>query len=284
MRYHFHNVLSPAKLNLGLQVVGKRNDGYHLLKSVFCLTDLCDSIDIQVTDNGKISLIEHYQAWFYQKDLSYRAAKLLQETTNCQFGANIKIRKVIPSGAGLGGGSSNAATVLLVLNQLWKTGLSNQELMSLGLSLGADVPFFIQGQNALVEGIGEIITPIEIPQLYFVIVKPNFHIPTKDIFANLNLDLPALSNNIRSIDEIMAKKINDLEPIARRIYPPLDDIFHELKQYEEFETPVMTGSGSCIYFTFNDKNYAKKLAEILSTRYNTFLAASLPQSTVAACS
>ncbi|RTL01888.1 MAG: 4-(cytidine 5'-diphospho)-2-C-methyl-D-erythritol kinase [Proteobacteria bacterium] len=283
MRYHFHNVLSPAKLNLGLKIVGKRQDGYHLLKSIFCLIDLCDSIDIQTTDNGKISLIEHYQAWFYQKDLSYRAAKLLQEETGSQFGANIKIKKVIPSGAGLGGGSSNAATVLLVLNQLWQTGLSNHELMALGLKLGADVPFFIQGHNALVEGIGEIITPLEVPQLYFVIIKPNFHIPTKDIFTNLNFNPQATTPSIITVEELLDKKINDLEPVARNVYPPLEDIFHELKQYEKYGTPVMTGSGSCIYFTFSDKNLAKKLAEILSTRYNTFLAASLPQSTVAAC-
>lgn len=278
MYYQFHSVLSPAKLNLGLRIVGKREDGYHLLKSIFCLIDLCDVIDIQITTNGKISLIEHNQAWFYQKDLSYRAAKLLQEVTNSKLGANIKIKKVIPSGAGMGGGSSNAATVLLILNQLWDTKLSIQELMDIGLQLGADVPFFIQGKNALVEGIGEIITPIEIQQYFFVIVKPQFHIPTKDIFSNLELNLSQIDSKNITIDELLDKKFNDLENSAKKIYPALNSIFNELKQYGN---PVMTGSGSCIYFTFNEKKLAKELAEILGKSYNTFLAASLPASTVA---
>ena len=178
MYYQFHSVLSPAKLNLGLKVIGKRPDGYHLLKSVFCLIDLYDKIDIQITLNGKVSLIEHQQAWFYQKDLAYKAAILLQEYSGCTKGANIKIKKVIPSGAGMGGGSSNAATVLIILNHLWETGLTTDELLGLGAQLGADVPFFIRGRNALVEGIGEIITPIELPELYFVIIKPDFHAPT----------------------------------------------------------------------------------------------------------
>lgn len=280
MYYKFHSVLSPAKLNLGLRVVGKRDDGYHLLKSVFCLIDLCDIIDIQITTNGKISLIEHNQAWFYQKDLSYKAAKLLQEFTNCNLGANIKIKKVIPSGAGMGGGSSNAATVLLVLNQLWNTNLSILQLHNLGMQLGADVPFFISGKNALIEGIGDIITPILIPQLYFVIVKPQFHIPTKDVFTNLDIDFSQISPQNITIEELISQKTNDLEISAKKIYPQLNDIFSELKQ---FGTPTMTGSGSCIYFTFNDKNIAKELAKKLEARYNTFLAASLPVSTVSAC-
>jgi 4-diphosphocytidyl-2-C-methyl-D-erythritol kinase len=280
MYYKFHSVLSPAKLNLGLRVVGKRDDGYHLLKSVFCFIDLCDIIDTQITTNGKISLIEHNQAWFYQKDLSYKAAKLLQEFTNCNLGANIKIKKVIPSGAGMGGGSSNAATVLLVLNQLWNTNLSILQLHNLGMQLGADVPFFISGKNALIEGIGDIITPIHIPQLYFVIIKPQFHIPTKDVFTNLDIDFSRISSQDITIDELISQKTNDLEISAKKIYPQLNDIFSELKQ---FGTPTMTGSGSCIYFTFSDKNIAKELAKKLETRYNIFLAASLPVSTVSAC-
>ncbi len=278
MYYQFHNVLSPAKLNLGLRIVGKRDDGYHLLKSVFCLIDLCDQIEIQLTQNGKISLIEHQQAWFYQKDLSFRAAKLLQEHTKSKFGANIKIKKVIPSGAGMGGGSSNAAAVLMVLNQLWETNLSCKELMHLGLQLGADVPFFIQGRNALVTGIGEIIQPIEIPQLYFVIVKPDFHITTKNVFCSLNLDFQAIHEDLITAQDLIEQKTNDLETVVKIIYPQINDIFSELNQYGN---AVMTGSGSCVYLSFTDKNEAKKVANILHSSYNTFLAASLPISTVA---
>lgn len=278
MYYQFHNVLSPAKLNLGLKIVGKRADGYHLLKSIFCLIDLCDRMEIQITDNGKISLIEHHQAWFYQKDLAYRAAVLLQQYSNSQLGANIKIKKVIPSGAGMGGGSSNAATVLIVLNQLWNTGLNCQELMQLGLQLGADVPFFIQGKNALVEGIGEIITPIELPELYFVIIKPQIHIPTREIFANLKLDFSNISPELITIEQLLEQKPNDLTSAAQAIHPELNPIFSELNQYGN---AVMTGSGSCIYLTFSEKNLAKSVANILAARYNTFLAASLAVSPVA---
>ncbi|MDD3266976.1 MAG: 4-(cytidine 5'-diphospho)-2-C-methyl-D-erythritol kinase [Burkholderiales bacterium] len=277
MYYKFHNVLSPAKLNLGLKIVGKREDGYHLLKSIFCLIDLFDIIEIQITENGKISLIEHEQAWFYQKDLSYKAAKLLQEHTRSTLGANIKIKKVIPSGAGMGGGSSNAATVLIVLNQLWQTNLDKEELSALGVKLGADVPFFIHGKNALVEGIGEIITPIEIPELYFVIVKPSFHIPTKDIFQALDVNFAEVNEQEITSKWLLTKKVNDLETPAKKIYPQLNEVFSELKQYG---TPIMTGSGSSIYLTYSDKNIAKDVAKKLEARYNTFLAASLPESTV----
>ena len=278
MYFQFHSVLSPAKLNLGLRIVGKREDGYHLLKSVFCLIDLCDMIDIQITQNGKISLIEHNQAWFYQKDLSYKAAILLQKVTGSKLGANIKIKKVIPSGAGMGGGSSNAATVLVILNQLWNTGLSKAQLMELGLQLGADVPFFIQGKNALVEGIGEKITPIEIPETYFVIIKPKFHIPTREVFTNLVINFDSIDTQKITINELIENKLNDLEPVVRQLYPNSNDIFSELNQYGN---AVMTGSGSCIYLSFSDKLIAKRVANILTSRYNTFLAASLPESPVA---
>lgn len=278
MYYQFHSVLSPAKLNLGLKVIGKRPDGYHLLKSVFCLIDLYDKIDIQITLNGKVSLIEHQQAWFYQKDLAYKAAILLQEYSGCTKGANIKIKKVIPSGAGMGGGSSNAATVLIILNHLWETGLTTAELLKLGAKLGADVPFFVRGQNALVEGIGEIITPIEIPEFYFVIVKPNFHAPTKDIFAALDLNFNLRKAENISTAQLITEKENDLEAAVRKIYPQINTIFSELDQYGK---AVMTGSGSSIYLSFTDKNLAKDVANILSPRYNTFLAASLAVSPVA---
>lgn len=282
MYYKFHSVLSPAKLNIGLKITGKRDDGYHLLKSIFCLIDMCDIIDIQITDNHKISLIEHNQAWFYQKDLAYKAAKLLQDYSKTQFGTNIRIKKTIPSGAGMGGGSSNAATVLIILNQLWSINLSTPELAQLGVQLGADVPFFIYGKNSLVEGIGEIITQIELPKLYFVIVKPDIHIPTKEIFTNLNY---SNENNVisHSTQELLNNKENDLEFIARRLYPNLEQLFNELSQYQEFGTPVMTGSGSCIYFTFYDKKIAETLANNLKIKYNIYLAASLTESTVSNC-
>jgi 4-diphosphocytidyl-2-C-methyl-D-erythritol kinase len=276
--HKFTNFLSPAKLNLGLKIVGKRHDGYHLLKSVFCLIDLYDRIEIQLTDNGKISLIEHNQAWFYQKDLAYRAAVLLQEHTGkITEGANIRIKKIIPSSAGLGGGSSNAAAVLIILNQLWDTGLTTEELCQLGVKLGADVPFFITGKSALVSGIGEIIEPIELPELHFVIIKPEFHASTKQIFESLCLDMNQINATQYSVDYLINSRENDLEKVIKKLFPESNLIFSELQQYG---TPALTGSGSCIYLTYTDKNSAKKVANILSPRYNTYLAASIPESPV----
>jgi 4-diphosphocytidyl-2-C-methyl-D-erythritol kinase len=277
MYYQFHSVLSPAKLNLGLRVVGKRSDGYHLLKSIFCLIDLYDKVDIQITTNGKISLVEHQQAWPYYKDLSYQAAKLLQQETGTSLGANIRLNKLIPSGAGMGGGSSNAATVLIILNHLWKTGLKQEQLAQLGVKLGADIPFFIYGKSALVSGIGEIIQPISIPEYYFVIIKPDFHIPTKNIFQHLELDFSQIQPEMITIEQLLAKKTNDLETVVKKIYPQINEVFIELNQYGN---PVMTGSGSCIYLSFTEKNIAKNVAKILEPRYNTFLAASLGNSPV----
>ena len=267
--------LSPAKLNLGLKIVGKCENGYHLLKTIFCLIDLFDEVRIQITDSGKISLIEHNQAWSYNKDLAYKAALLLKETTSCTLGANIKLKKTIPAGSGLGGGSSNAATVLVALNQLWQTGLSQKELISLGASLGADVPFFIHGENAWAEGIGEVLTTIEIPEQYFVIICPDFHLATKDVFANVD-DKLHLSNDI---DEayLLGTHDNDLLPAAIKVQPKICDILEDLKR---FGNPALTGSGSAIYLSFNDIDSAKKVAQNFNDKYNTYLVKSINASPI----
>lgn len=271
----FTTYLSPAKLNLGLKVLGKRADGYHLLKTVFCLIDLFDQIDIQITDNGKISLIEHNQAWPYYNDLAYRAAISLQQISNSSLGANIKIKKVIPAGSGMGGGSSNAATILLVLNKLWGVDLPQSELLKLGQSLGADVPFFIYGENALATGIGEILSPVEIPPQYFVIIKPSFHIPTKNIFNQLNLDSIKINESYITHEYLIDSKENDLLPVAIKLYPQLKEIVNKLQDYGDV---AMTGSGSAVFLTFNDPQSAKKVAKILENSYNTYLAEKLSKS------
>lgn len=271
----FNTYLSPAKLNLGLKVLGKRADGYHLLKTVFCLIDLFDQIDIQITDNGKISLIEHNQAWPYYNDLAYRAALSLQQISNCNLGANIKIKKVIPAGSGMGGGSSNAATTLLVLNKLWDLALPKNELLKLGRSLGADVPFFIYGENAMATGIGEILSPVEISPQYFVIVKPSFHIPTKNIFNQLNLDSNTINEINITSEYLISSKENDLLPVAIKLYPQLKEIVNNLQSYGDV---AMTGSGSAVFLSFNDPQSAKKVAKILENSYNTYLAERLGKS------
>lgn len=273
----FQIFLSPAKLNLGLRVIGRRADGYHLLKTVFCLIDLFDQIATQITDQDKVSLVGHNQAWSYQKDLAYQAAMLLKEFSQTKLGVNIRINKLIPSGGGMGGGSSNAATILLALNQLWNINLPLEQLMTLGTQLGADVPFFIFGRNALGTGIGDQLTAIDIPETHFVIINPKFRIPTKNIFTNLKLNFDQIDPNLITAEQLLHDKTNDLEITARQLYPQLNAIFNELSQYGK---AYMTGSGSSIYFAFNDKNMAKKLANILQARYNTYLATSLVSSPV----
>ena len=274
-RNNFATYLSPAKLNLGLKITGKRPDGYHLLKTVFCLIDLFDEIDIQVTDNGKISLIDHRQAWPYHHDLIYRAAILLHEFGKPKFGVNINVQKTIPSGAGLGGGSSNAATLLIVLNRLWNINATHDELMLLGARLGADVPFFIYGKNAVATGIGDIFTPIDIEEQYFVLVQPSFHIPTKNIFSHLNFNMNQINHEEISTEKLISTHENDLFATAIKLYPQLLEIRDELQEYGK---PAMTGSGSTMYLSFLEKNIAKKVAKKLENRYNTYLVKRLEHS------
>jgi len=271
----FYHYLSPAKLNLGLKIVGRRDDGYHLLKSIFCLIDLFDEIEIQVTDNGKISLIEHQQAWFYQTDLAYRAAVLLhQHLQNSQLGANIRIKKTIPSGSGMGGGSSNAATTLIALNKLWQANLSKAQLMALGATIGADVPFFIFGETALVTGIGEKLQAFSMPTSYFVIIKPSFPISTKNIFQNLNFSQTQPMAEITTTSLLIDKE-NDLFAVAQRIYPQLKLIYDDLSTYGQV---AMTGSGSALYISFDNKQQASTVYHQLKSKYNAFLSQSIQYS------
>ncbi len=311
--------LSPAKLNLGLKIEGKYYDptrkiyGYHNLHTTFCLIDLFDEIEIWLNNTNNISIIDHQQAWFYQKDLAYKAAALLREYTNTQYGVNIKIKKVIPSGSGLGGGSSNAATVLLALNDLWQLNLDNITLLNLASKLGADVAFFVYGRNAIATGIGDVFVETDIPEYYFVIVVPDFHLSTKAVFDTYdkinasinyfdNINIPNssnvnnvttntnnahTSNNSRYYNEEMLNNIslikeqsqqikvqftNDLQVSAMVLQKKLLDIFNELKSYGN---PSLTGSGSAVFLTYNDKQIAKKVAKDLSLRYNTYLTSRL---------
>jgi 4-diphosphocytidyl-2-C-methyl-D-erythritol kinase len=163
---------APAKLNLFLHVNGRRPDGYHILQSVFQLIDRCDYLDAEVTNDGLIRRTNDIPGVPEDSDLIIRAARLLQQHTGCERGALLTLHKSLPMGGGLGGGSSDAATTLMALNHLWNTGLNQQQLMQLGLQLGADVPFFLFGQNAFAEGIGEELQPVETPECWYVVVEP----------------------------------------------------------------------------------------------------------------
>ncbi|WP_432722565.1 4-(cytidine 5'-diphospho)-2-C-methyl-D-erythritol kinase [Jeongeupia wiesaeckerbachi] len=236
---------APAKLNLFLHIVGRRDDGYHLLQSVFQLIDLADSIRLRWRDDGDIVRVDPLPGVPAESDLTVRAARLLQRETGCRFGVDIAVDKRLPMGGGVGGGSSDAATVLLALNRLWRLDLSRERLMQLGASLGADVPFFIFGETAFVEGIGERMTAVPSAAGYFVVLHPPVHVPTPEIFRDpcLTRDTPSL--NMRDLNTATTR--NDLQAVAVRKHPVVGQYIAWLGR---FSPARMTGSGSCVFAHF----------------------------------
>lgn len=252
-----YDVPAPAKLNLFLHIVGRRNDGYHLLQSVFMLIDWCDTLHFSLRSDGHISR-EDLSWALPENDLIVQAAKQLQRATGCTLGAHIGIHKTIPAQAGMGGGSSDAATTLLALNRLWKLNMSAQALSHLGLALGADVPFFLGGRNAWVEGIGERITPLELPTERFVVVKPEAGLETRLIFSDPTLKrdtetaiisgfaADANGNTSRNIFEnIFEYGRNDLQAVAQRLCPGITEALDWLRT--QGLSGRMTGSGSAVF-------------------------------------
>lgn len=244
------NVLAPAKLNLFLHITGRRPDGYHLLQSVFMLIDWCDTLHFEVRPNGQISR-EDLSTPLPQEDLITRAARLLQHASGNSLGAHIAIDKSIPAQAGMGGGSSDAATCLLALNRLWNLKFSVSQLAQLGLQLGADVPFFLRGHNAWVEGIGEVITPVHLPPAQFAVVKPPEGLETSKIFGSeaLKRDTKPATISVFAADPYGFGH-NDLQPVAQRLCPQISDAIAWL-QSASFASAVvqgrMTGSGSAVF-------------------------------------
>ncbi|MBQ1837014.1 MAG: 4-(cytidine 5'-diphospho)-2-C-methyl-D-erythritol kinase [Neisseriaceae bacterium] len=268
---------APAKLNLMLKVAGKRDDGYHLLETVFCLIDLCDTIHLAVRDDGRIVLHNPQADISPENDLTVRAARLLQQFSGClKRGVDIKIDKKIPMGGGLGGGSSNAATVLVALNHLWACGLTQQQLIDLGVKLGADVPFFIFGKTAFAEGIGEKLTPLPIDLPHFVIIRPPVAVSTKEIFSHFVLTSLNKPIKIDGLTESIPL-INDLQNIAVTRYPEIAHALAVLQQYGE--KAMMTGSGSCVFLQVKSGKQAQQIvAHIQATHpeYSIWAAKGLP--------
>jgi 4-diphosphocytidyl-2-C-methyl-D-erythritol kinase len=240
-----HDVPAPAKLNLFLHITGQRPDGYHLLQSVFMLIDWCDTLHFDKRPSSAISR-EDLTLALPADDLITRAAKLLQQHTGCTQGVHIAVDKQIPAQAGMGGGSSDAATCLLALNQLWDLKLSLQALEKLGLQLGADVPFFLRGRNAWVEGVGEKITPIDLPPARFWVIKPPKGVETAQIFKHPELQR---ATKPATISVFAAQPYdfghNDLQPVAQTICPEVTEALDVLKLAGM--TGKMTGSGSAVF-------------------------------------
>jgi 4-diphosphocytidyl-2-C-methyl-D-erythritol kinase len=239
------HVLAPAKLNLFLHITGQRPDGYHLMQSVFMLIDWCDTLHFDVRDNGQISR-EDLTTQLPADDLIVRAAKALQIASGTRSGVHIAVEKSIPAQAGMGGGSSDAASTLLALNRLWNLNWSLQQLMHIALPLGADVPFFLQGHNAWVEGIGEKITPIDVPPSQFVVVKPETGLSTQRIFSDPHLkrDSETATLFVFAVSPFDFGR-NDLQPVAQALCTEIDEAIQWLGTFGL--SARMTGSGSAVF-------------------------------------
>lgn len=264
---------APAKLNLFLHVTGRRADGYHLLQTAFQLIDRCDTLDFEVRDDGQIIRSNDVPGVPAETDLIVRAARLLQDKTQCQLGANLTLHKILPMGGGLGGGSSDAATTLMALNRLWHTGLTKTELMSLGLQLGADVPFFIFGENAFAEGVGEELQAIQTPERWFVVIEPGVQVPTPAIFSAKELTRDSKVVRIADFSsnaEMFWK--NDLQTVACAMFPEVDEA---VKWLSQFGNAKMTGSGACVFCAFADESAADKVIAQMPERWTSWKAKAL---------
>lgn len=256
---------APAKLNLMLRIMGRRSDGYHLLQTVFQIIDLCDWLKFQ-PHASQIILKQAVPGVSNTENLIVRAAELLRKETGYAGGVCIEIEKNLPMGGGLGGGSSDAATTLVVLNKLWGLGLSTQRLMALGISLGADIPIFIYGHTAWAEGIGEHLQKIAIPEKYFLIIRPDAHVNTKEVF--LTEALTRDSKSIRMEEFLAGQQQNDCLEVVRNKYPLVDEALSELGKFGKAK---LTGTGSCVFAQFDDEKFGQKAYEALKYNWQTYL-------------
>lgn len=270
---------APAKLNLFLHVTGRRPDGYHELQTLFQLIDLSDTVSLSVTDDGRIERPAGPAGVDPDSDLTVRAAKALQAATGCRAGASIRIAKRIPMGGGLGGGSSDAATVLLALNHLWGCGLPVDELARLGLPLGADVPVFVRGSSAWAEGVGERLVPVELPERWYVVIHPGVAVPTRDVFQSpeLTRNTPVITIRAFFGPEGSSGSRNDCEPVVRARYPEVADA---LSWLGNFAPARLTGTGSCIFAAFGSAIDAERVAARAPDRWRAFVARGLNVSPV----
>ncbi|GAB4256037.1 MAG: 4-(cytidine 5'-diphospho)-2-C-methyl-D-erythritol kinase [Methylomicrobium sp.] len=249
-----------------LRIVGQREDGYHLLQTVFQFIDLCDWLTFSPLSEDKVVLVNQVVGVEEQDNLTYRAAQLLRSETGYRGGIAIKIEKNLPMGGGLGGGSSDAATTLVALNEIWKLGLSREDLIQLGLKLGADVPVFVFGSAAWAEGIGEILQSIEVPEKWFVVIRPDCHVNTKEIF--LSKELTRDSKSIRIRDFIAGQHQNDCIDVVRKLYPLVNEALNDLAGYSEAR---LTGTGSCVFAEFEEEGQAKKAYVSLQSKWQSYL-------------
>jgi 4-diphosphocytidyl-2-C-methyl-D-erythritol kinase len=266
---------APAKLNLFLHVTGRRADGYHELQTVFQIIDLCDTIAISVREDGRIERHDGPAGVDPESDLTVRAARALQQAAGSRLGATLRVHKRIPMGGGLGGGSSDAASVLLGLNDLWGCGLPMDALAKLGLPLGADVPVFVRGSSAWGEGVGENLQSLELPPAWYVVIHPGVHVGTKDVFQSPELTRNSPVITIRAFFESGGR--NDCEPVVRARFPAVAEALDWLGQ---FAPARLTGTGSCIFAPCATAIDAERIAARVPDRWTSYVARGLNASPV----
>lgn len=264
---------APAKLNLFLHVIGRRQDGYHLLQTVFRFLDFSDQLSFRLRADGMIKLHNPITGVPEDKDLCVRAAKLLKHKTGTGQGVDIFLQKQIPMGGGLGGGSSDAATTLLALNQLWELHLNRDRLLELGLQLGADVPVFIFGQNAFAEGIGEKLVAIELPPAWYLVIVPSVQVSTAEVFVSKELTRNTIPIKIPPFSVWQGH--NDLELVVCRTYPEVARCLEWLKRLENTTITAMSGSGACVFAEFATELAAQTAFEQIPGDMKGFVAKGL---------
>lgn len=271
---------APAKLNLFIHITGRRDDGYHLLQTVFQFLGYSDEITLRLRDDGIIQRIKGLEHIPQESDLCVRAAKLLQTATKSSFGVDISIDKNLPIGGGIGGGSSDAATVLQGLNKLWDCGLSDDELAELGLYLGADVPVFVRGFSAWAEGVGEQLTPVELDENWFLVIHPKISVSTAEIFIDKSLtrDCEALKIARFLKGNTFENFSNVFEPVVRHKYPEIAEAIDWLASFSPLTKARLTGTGSCLFASFENEEKAKQVLDQLPKKWQGFVAKGLNKS------
>lgn len=265
---------APAKLNLFLHVIGQREDGYHLLQTAFRFIDYSDQLSFNITDDGVIRHVNLISGLTETDDLCVRAAKLLRQRLGKKsLGVEICLKKKIPLGGGLGGGSSDAATTLIVLNRLWEINWERDRLMALGLELGADVPVFIYGRNAFAEGVGERLFAIDLPPAWYVVLTPPVQISTAAVFASKELTRNTIPIKMAAFSTVQGR--NDLEPVAVRLQPVIAEWLEWLKQQCNATKVAMSGSGSCVFAEFPSESAARQAFAQLPGSMSGFVAPGL---------
>jgi 4-diphosphocytidyl-2-C-methyl-D-erythritol kinase len=269
--------LAPAKLNLFLHITGVRPDGYHDLQTVFQFLDICDELQFQIREDGQICRVNDIPGVPESEDLVVRAAQLLKSEAGCALGAEIQVQKNLPMGGGLGGGSSDAATTLVALNQLWELGLDEDSLAALGLKLGADVPVFVRGWSAWAEGVGEQLEPVTLPEPWFVVLVPKVNVSTADLFGDPQLTRDSAPIKIRgSFEGYDANALgNVFEPVVRKRYREIDEAITWLS---EFSSARLTGTGACVFAAFDEESQAQEVAAKAGERWGVIVAKGCNQS------